>query len=299
MLFCVYGKKLLGYIYLIVIVALWGVALNDLHKNYPIDASIEGLSALVSMVIAPFLLKHNHLKIASWLLIIILSIVCFSAMILDTFDHLSAVFVVWIIPIAFYLLGRSSGVIVAVMLLSISGVLMYYADLLGIGQSQFLQSPIAVTNFIVFTMVITSVSYIYESTNAYTHNLLITEAKKREMLYREIHHRVKNSLNLVASMLGLQALDAPKVTAELLTISQDRIYAIGLLHTMFYNTNNLDTIAVSSYFEALIKHIRQSLCGFKLEVSIEIPQELALPMNTMVSLGNIVNELITNNQICL
>jgi len=207
-------KRLLIYIYGMIIVSLLAVTLNDLSRGYPIDAGIEGVCALLAIIFVPFLLKNNHIQIASWLLIALLSVVCLSAMILDTFDHLSVVFITGIIPIAFYLFGRRTGLSIAIVLLCISGALLFFSAFFNIHHSTFLNSSIAITNFIVFAIVITGVSYIYESTNQYTYALLIDETKKREMLYKEIYHRVKNSLNIASSMLGLQALNAPKKTAS-------------------------------------------------------------------------------------
>ena len=126
----------------------------------------------------------------------------------------------------------------------------------------------------------------------------ITEKKRsievKEVLMREIHHRVKNNLAIVNSLLNfqMQASKYPELE-PILTDIQLRIRSIALIHESLYKSEDLDHIPLVSYITALgnIIHSTFSVPGIELEYQIEpvdINIEKALPV------GLIINELLTN-----
>ncbi len=117
----------------------------------------------------------------------------------------------------------------------------------------------------------------------------------KELLLREIHHRVKNNLEVVSSLLALQSAqidDAP--TKDAMQESQNRVQSIGIVHQKLYQGTNLGSIEMKDYFLNLSESILDSF-GAEQRVTIECAMDqLDVDIDTAVPLGLIVNELLTN-----
>jgi two-component sensor histidine kinase len=120
--------------------------------------------------------------------------------------------------------------------------------------------------------------------------------KEKEALIKEIHHRVKNNLQIITSRLNLQMskLDDEK-TAAILFEAKQRINAIALTHQMLYQKTTISNINVGEYVENLVKQIEATVTttGIQLVTDI-VPTESRLPIDGAVPLGLIINELVTN-----
>ncbi len=117
----------------------------------------------------------------------------------------------------------------------------------------------------------------------------------KELLLREIHHRVKNNLEVVSSLLALQSaqIDDPN-TKEAMQEGQNRVHSIGIVHQKLYQGENLGAIEMKDYFINLSESILDSF-GAEKRVTIECAMDqLNVDIDTAVPLGLIVNELLTN-----
>lgn len=117
----------------------------------------------------------------------------------------------------------------------------------------------------------------------------------KELLLKEIHHRVKNNLEVVSSLLALQSaqIDDPN-TKEAMLAGQNRVHSIGIVHQKLYQGTNLGAIEMKDYFINLSESILDSF-GAEGKVNIEFAMEkLNLDIDMAVPLGLIVNELLTN-----
>jgi two-component sensor histidine kinase len=115
------------------------------------------------------------------------------------------------------------------------------------------------------------------------------------LLLKEIHHRVKNNLEVVSSLLALQSaqIDDPK-TKEAMQEGQNRVRSIGIIHQKLYQGKNPGSIEMKDYFLNLSESILDSF-GAEERVKIELAMEkLDVEIDTAVPLGLIVNELLTN-----
>lgn len=120
--------------------------------------------------------------------------------------------------------------------------------------------------------------------------------KQKEILLNEVHHRVKNNLNLTASMLGLQAIQEDEVIRLHLLKSKSRIEAIATVHEMLYKYNTFSEINFYDYIlrlETIILTMFKKNQKFKLLIDVE--RELTLPLESMVPFGLIINEMFTNS----
>jgi len=122
--------------------------------------------------------------------------------------------------------------------------------------------------------------------------------REKEVLLKEIHHRVKNNLQIVNSLLSMQAdaIDDPRVRAAL-DESRNRIRAMALIHETLYTEGDLGRIEVASYLSrlvnALVRGYRQA--GHSVEVRLDVPPDLSLSLDAAVPCGLIINELVTNS----
>ena len=117
----------------------------------------------------------------------------------------------------------------------------------------------------------------------------------KELLLKEIHHRVKNNLEVVSSLLALQSaqIDDPN-TKEAMLAGQNRVHSIGIVHQKLYQGTNLGAIEMKDYFINLSESILDSF-GAEKRVTIECAMDqLDVDIDTAVPLGLIVNELLTN-----
>ena len=126
-------------------------------------------------------------------------------------------------------------------------------------------------------------------------SLLDHRNEQNELLLKEIHHRVKNNLEVVSSLLALQSaqIDDPH-TRDAMLEGQNRVQSIGIVHQKLYQGTNLGAIEMKDYFINLSDSILDSF-GAEKRVNIECAMEqLDVDIDTAVPLGLIVNELLTN-----
>lgn len=124
-------------------------------------------------------------------------------------------------------------------------------------------------------------------------------AKVEEANKKEIHHMVKNNLQVISSLISLQMekfRDKDKEVIEAFKEIQSRITSIALIHEELYRSTNMVTLDFSSYLKKLIAHIldfyKIKARNINLKLNLE---KVCLGMDTAISLGIIVNELISNS----
>jgi len=128
-----------------------------------------------------------------------------------------------------------------------------------------------------------------------TNKLLAAKNAENELLLKEIHHRVKNNLEVVSSLLALQSaqIDDQGIKDAMLE-GQNRVQSIGIVHQKLYQGENLGAIEMKDYFINLSESILDSF-GAEDRVTIECAMDqLNVDIDTAVPLGLIVNELLTN-----
>ncbi|MBK6834376.1 MAG: tetratricopeptide repeat protein [Bacteroidetes bacterium] len=121
--------------------------------------------------------------------------------------------------------------------------------------------------------------------------------KQKEVLIAEVHHRVKNNLQLINSIIDMQSRnyeDEKTITA--VKDIQKRVGAIALLHQFLYQKDSIESVEMQQYISELVTGLKNSFKSDdkKIEVVCEV-ENLRLHINTAVPLGLIINELFTNS----
>ncbi len=129
---------------------------------------------------------------------------------------------------------------------------------------------------------------------AQKNSLVEKTLEEKDVLLREIHHRVKNNLQIISSLLNMQSrfLDDKK-SKEVVAESQNRIKSMSLIHQKLYQEENLTGIETQSYFTELIDSLCLSYGVDQDKINIEI-QNLLLDVDTAIPLGLMLNEMISN-----
>lgn len=120
---------------------------------------------------------------------------------------------------------------------------------------------------------------------------------EKNVLLKEIHHRVKNNLQLVSSLLSLQSNNSEQEeTSRLLKVSQDRIHSLALLHEKLYQSEQLKAISFSNYLSELAQYLGDSFNCRERQITIIVESaDIAADIDQLVPCGLILNELITNS----
>lgn len=114
---------------------------------------------------------------------------------------------------------------------------------------------------------------------------------EKEIIIKEIHHRIKNNLNMVTSLIALKSAEmAPGID---LSDLKNQINAIGLVHDKLYRNDNFTEINFKKYILELLETIFHSISGLNVEIK-ETIEEHQLPSKLTTSLGLIVNEIAIN-----
>ncbi|MEN0051969.1 MAG: sensor histidine kinase, partial [Bacteroidota bacterium] len=119
---------------------------------------------------------------------------------------------------------------------------------------------------------------------------------QNELLLKEIHHRVKNNLETVSSLLELQSAQAEDDEVQsVMQASQSRVQSMSILHQKLYQGDDLASIEMKDYFKNLAESVLDTYDAWE-QVEMEYNmQELELDVDTAVPIGLIVNELLTNS----
>ncbi len=132
-----------------------------------------------------------------------------------------------------------------------------------------------------------------------TQRKMAEETLKRteEARIKEIHHRIKNNLQVISSLLSLQAEKfSDKETLEAFRESQNRVASMALIHEELYQGKDMETLDFAAYLRELTSELLSSYTVGNERVSLKLDiEQIYLGMDTSVPLGIIVNELVSNS----
>ncbi len=152
-------------------------------------------------------------------------------------------------------------------------------------------------NMFTTSVVVVLLGIIYNVSTEVTYKKLEVVNEKNEMLLKEIHHRIKNNLNIIASIFGLQILNLQKGVSksaeEVLKDNKMRIEAIAMIHESLYQNHDIGKVPFDEYGQNLTALINKT---YNRNISVNIDSDqITLPLETMFRLGIVLNELFTNS----
>jgi PAS domain S-box-containing protein len=118
---------------------------------------------------------------------------------------------------------------------------------------------------------------------------------EKDILLRELHHRVKNNLQIILSLINLQSNGIKnKEDLEIFRESQSRVKSLAIIHEKLYRSADFANINFEEYIESLVNYLLSYYSADSIEVIIDVKKDIILNMDTAVPCGLIINELVTN-----
>ncbi len=180
---------------------------------------------------------------------------------------------------------------------------------IGYKEERFMKT-MAICGAILLLIVVAVISYMFIQRNKLNAELvrknteigkvnsdLSASLHKSEILMREVHHRVKNNLQIISSMFNLQADSAPNDTIRnILMESDNRVMMIAYLHERLYSKDDVGNIDIREFITEVTNNIFQSYRSQSSDITFESDvAEIQIEMDKAVVLGIITNELVTNS----
>lgn len=124
---------------------------------------------------------------------------------------------------------------------------------------------------------------------------LVLNLREKEILLKEVHHRVKNNLQIISSLLNLQSsFITDKHTQLLYEESQNRIKSIAAIHELLYQSSNISKINFQDYLNKLVIDLISSYYGKNKFIDFNIDAKQEFNLDTSIPLGLMINEIVSN-----
>jgi PAS domain S-box-containing protein len=126
---------------------------------------------------------------------------------------------------------------------------------------------------------------------------IVKSLEEKDVLLREIHHRVKNNMQIISSLLSLQSsnIENPEMK-DIFSQSQNRVKSMSMIHEQLYQTDDLAKIDFKSYVNGLIKSLFQIYSANQKQIEWEVNvDDVELDIETAIPCGLIINELVSNS----
>ncbi len=280
------------YLFFLLIITL-AMFLDFLIGNRK-DAAIELVFIVVTLLSLLYNRYVKNIDIALNSIVLIATILTYVLLISNDFQM--AIFHI-IMPLAFFLLYDLKRSLLYFWIHQMIVTALYIYAYYHYGSAAFAYSASDIVAIIMASLIILFIGIFYHLGVENSYRQLERSNAHNSVLLKEIHHRVKNNLNIIASILGLQMMNIKKGVAKdaytVLKENQLRIQAIAMIHEALYRSDYLDSIDFTKYTRALTELINQA---YGKEIYVDISSDRhCFAIETMFRLGVILNELFTNS----
>lgn len=280
-----------GYIIIFSILLVLSSLFDIYIENYK-DTMIE-LITLGFVLLLYYLWQKNNKKEIFALILAWISAL-FGYMIVFTYDFtLDTQYFLIFVPFAFLYLLQSRTLLIH---LSYYYLITIFIMLWGYFYSDnrlFFDNPINLTVWVSLFAFVLSVGIFNYLTLANSFRYLENANKQKELLLQEVHHRVKNNLNMMSSMIGLQETDNNPDMLAFVNDYRQRINAIALMHELLYINEDYEKIYFETYIQKLSNYLILSCATPQTKLHLS-SSSIYFSIKIMSSLGLIFQELITN-----
>lgn len=277
----------------VIFVNLLAVMIDTFSQRYS-NAAIELLVIVILFFNLYRLRKEGKLKASAYVFIVTISTALFTLIYINHFATMSVVFILLLPLTTLLFLNLKESLFMSMFLFAIMGILLYVEYLNNPG-NLLAQNSKALFNLTYTAIIIYVFGLLYHFSIVKTFKELDTANHQKALLLKEVHHRVKNNLNVIASIIGLQGNSLEGKEKEELLKSKSRIESIAIVHEMLYRHENFESID----FEAYIQRLSRLLLGMYTSdknIRINIKSDVKnISLDVMVQLGIMVNELLTNS----
>lgn len=270
-----YFEKL-KYVFLIIMLMILFLSYNFMVKVVIVASSLSAISLFVSGVY--LLLKYKTVTakfyVTAWTLLLI-------GVLLLEFQN------VGLLPVNIVTLyGSQIGAFLELSLLSLALAYRYNTLFVKLKKTE---TDLRGFNEVLEEKVANRTKVVNEKNNA-----LSREVSNKNILLKELFHRVKNNLQLISGLLSLQSNRMEDKKVEIMyTDTIQRIKSMSIVHEKMYQSENLEFVNIQDYVISLIDEIQKIFYGSDIEFDV-LCEDIHLKIDTVVPLGLILNEIITN-----
>ena len=277
----------------VILVNILAVIIDLTAERYE-NVWIEAGTVLFLCVNVWKLRQKGHVQVVVYLFLSVIATALFAHIWFNHFGTMSVIFVLLLPLTTMLFIPISYSFLIELIMVAVMALLLYLEYQRNPANPIF-QNPKALFHLAYAALIIFLFGLLYHFSIHKTLEELDNSNQQRGMLLKEVHHRVKNNLNVIASIIGLQAGQLDTKEQEELNKSKIRIESIAIVHEMLYRSEDLTGIDVASYVHKLSKLLFK-MYGRHHTVSVEIESdETTLPLETMIQLGIMINEMLTNS----
>lgn len=284
---------LYGFHFTFMLVLSLAVYRDIILTNY-INATINSISFCLT-VFSYYILHVKHRNLLSTYLLMTIAIIPLLLLIyINKFENLPIIYFI-VLPLATFFLLNFQQAIKLNILIYISVISLLYIIYQENPNTPILNNNLALINLAFASILITGFGTFYHLSIESTLNALVSSNQQKDILLKEVHHRVKNNLNIISSILNLQSHAKSDETQEELLKSKSRIESIAVVHEMLYKHDDYEKINFNEYVNKLSKLILLMLnTPNKIILNLDKSYKLSLPLDAMIQLGLVINEMIIN-----
>lgn len=262
--------------------------------DQPLNMIVTLSASVVTLMTYIYYKKYKYYELTALALLWNASIVVFIHIILNKYS-IDIAFSL-LIPMAASLLLSKKSLFLhgSIYLFILIGLFVY--GYFSYPEHPFLHDPNLMASYFMLTFFVFAFGATYHFAIASSYTRLEKANQQKAFLLKEIHHRVKNNLNIVASILGLEKFESnTKEVHQLIMKNKLRIESIAMVHEILYKNSNLEHIDFETYIRKLSKHILTTESqDNSIDITFDIVK-LELNIEPMMQFGIILNELITNS----
>lgn len=150
---------------------------------------------------------------------------------------------------------------------------------------------------LIATVIIGATFYYYYKQKSKSNKIIEQQNDRNELLLKELHHRVKNNMQLMYSLLNLEKRRIKdEDTKSVLSSVQNRIHTMSLVHQNLYTSGSFEMVDLKSYVKTLLDHLQliYKIDTQQLDLLCNIHDNIHLPIERVLSIGLIINESVSN-----
>ncbi|MEA3522356.1 MAG: sensor histidine kinase [Campylobacterota bacterium] len=277
----------------VILVNLIALIIDFMAERYG-NAFIESCVVGVLLLNIWGLRQYSQVEKSAYIFLATISTALFTLIFINHFATMSVVFVL-LLPLTTLLFIEFKHSILIELALFILMAILLYIEYLNNPNNPLVQNPQALFNLAYTAIIIFVFGLLYHFSIAKTFDELDSSNRQKEMLISEVHHRVKNNLNVIASIIGLQANSLNANEKEQLIKSKLRIESMAMVHEMLYKSDDLENIDFYAYMRRLCD-LQLSMCSKNQNIHVTIiSHKEQMSLEVMIQLGIIANELLTNS----
>jgi len=268
------------------------VVLRDYSIHNYTDMYLELIFTIISL--GTFLYFHytKNLSVSMVLVVWIAYGLILALLVTNKLEHYVVMYIVIVPLVPFFIFNLSRALWHIFIFYLLLVMVLYSMDWEG---SHFLQDTDAIFNLMINVLFIFALGFIYHLSIKRTYLRLEESYHQNHILLQEVHHRVKNNLQLILSMIRLQRRRSkfPEVINELSNI-ESRINAIAKIYDKLLTGTEPGTVDSTQYIELLVRDIQESLGTQNNDIRFLTDIRTKIPLEKSVYVGLMINELVTN-----